>query len=99
MWKIIILIGVVLVIVFSLGWLIGQLYAVRHKEYDRKFSYLEMAVKSCEINHVNYRTIKELFHEIRLYEEAGDSWEKEKLDVLWREFHNKFDVMFFKKSV
>lgn len=61
-----------------------------HKEYDTKYKVLKIFVPICPVSAVNFQKIKDRFAELEKYA----CRDKERIDVLYRQFENRFHQFF-----
>ncbi len=89
--------GVMSFIIIIGLWLAGR--EQLKEDYDLKYRMLKCGVSGCEVTKVNFEKIKERFAELELF----GCRDKERLDVLQREFEQRFedyfDKMFTQKCV
>jgi hypothetical protein len=86
MWQNLLIVGGVIALVVLMAWCVAFTNSDVRCLYERKYRWLEDAVKYSLVNHVNYKNIKIAFAEIYEFECKDD----EKLSVLEAEFYLKF---------
>ena len=86
MWQNLLIVGGVIALVVLMAWCVAFTQCDVRCLYEKKFRWLEDAVKYSLVNHVNYKNIKIAFAEIYEFECKDD----EKLSVLEAEFYIKF---------